>query len=185
MVTIDDLFYVVASQETLFEISGKTGLTIETLAALNNLPDPNFIYAGQVLVLKSDPEMRNVAISEPGKKIVVVISEQKVYAYDNDVLVNQFLASTGVWQHPTVIGRYPIWIKLESTTMEGGVGADYYYLENVRWTMYFFQGYGLHGTYWHNKFGQPMSHGCVNLSDSDADWLYHWASVGTPVWVIP
>ena len=56
-----------------------------------------------------------------------------------------------------------------------------YYLPNVPYTMYFYQGYGLHGTYWHHNFGTPMSHGCVNLATPDAEWLYNWASVGTLV----
>jgi hypothetical protein len=43
------------------------------------------------------------------------------------------------------------------------------------------RGYGLHGTYWHDNFGTPMSHGCVNLSNADAQWLFNWASVGTKV----
>jgi lipoprotein-anchoring transpeptidase ErfK/SrfK len=47
--------------------------------------------------------------------------------------------------------------------------------------MYFYKGYGLHGTYWHSNFGTPMSHGCVNLTIPDAQWLYNWASVGTLV----
>ena len=47
--------------------------------------------------------------------------------------------------------------------------------------MYFYKGYGLHGTYWHNNFGTPMSHGCVNLATGDAGWLFSWASVGTVV----
>jgi lipoprotein-anchoring transpeptidase ErfK/SrfK len=47
--------------------------------------------------------------------------------------------------------------------------------------MYFYRGYGLHGTYWHNNFGTPMSHGCVNLSTPDARWLFSWAPVGTKV----
>ena len=46
----------------------------------------------------------------------------------------------------------------------------------------FFRGdYGLHGTYWHNNFGTPMSRGCVNLTIDDAAWLFNWASVGTVV----
>jgi lipoprotein-anchoring transpeptidase ErfK/SrfK len=56
-----------------------------------------------------------------------------------------------------------------------------YYLPNVPYTMYFYGGYGLHGTYWHNNFGTPMSHGCVNLSTADSGWLFDWASVGTVV----
>jgi lipoprotein-anchoring transpeptidase ErfK/SrfK len=47
--------------------------------------------------------------------------------------------------------------------------------------MYFYQGYGTHGTYWHTNFGQPMSHGCVNMTIGDAQWLYNWAPVGTLV----
>ncbi|MGE5251028.1 MAG: L,D-transpeptidase, partial [Bacteroidota bacterium] len=55
------------------------------------------------------------------------------------------------------------------------------YLPNVPYTMYFYKGYGLHGTYWHNNFGTPMSHGCVNLRIEDSKWLYNFASVGTTV----
>ena len=65
--------------------------------------------------------------------------------------------------------------------MAGGYGADAYDLANVPYVMYFHEGYGLHGTYWHNNFGTPMSHGCVNLSTGDAGWFYNWASVGTKV----
>jgi lipoprotein-anchoring transpeptidase ErfK/SrfK len=53
----------------------------------------------------------------------------------------------------------------------------------VPYVMYFFEGYGLHGTYWHNNFGHPMSHGCVNLRTPDAKWFYNWAEIGTPVLV--
>lgn len=179
--SIEDLFYTVAKGETLSSISIKTDISIDNLVAFNNLGDANWIYEGQVLTLKADPEMRKNALAEPGRKILVVLSEQKVYVYDGEVLLNEFLASTGTWQHPTVIGRYPIWIKLASTTMDG----PGYHLPDVKWTMYFYRGYGLHGTYWHNNFGHPMSHGCVNLTEDDAEWLYNFASVGTPVWVIP
>jgi lipoprotein-anchoring transpeptidase ErfK/SrfK len=56
-----------------------------------------------------------------------------------------------------------------------------YYLPNVPYVMYFYEGYGLHGTYWHNNFGHPMSHGCVNFTIEDAGWLFDFASVGTVV----
>lgn len=109
--------------------------------------------------------------------IDVNLSQQMVYAYEGDSVINSFLVSTGTWLHPTVTGRYHIYVKLRYTDMSG---ADYY-LPNVPYTMYFFQGYGLHGTYWHHNFGTPMSHGCVNLSIPDAEWLYNFASVGTLV----
>ena len=109
--------------------------------------------------------------------IDVNLSQQMVYAYEGNTVVNSFLVSTGTWEHPTVTGQYHIYVKYRYTDMTG----PGYYLPNVPYTMYFYQGYGLHGTYWHHNFGTPMSHGCVNLETNDAAWLYNWASVGTLV----
>ena len=109
--------------------------------------------------------------------IDVNLSTQSVYAYEGDTVVNSFIVSTGTRYTPTVTGKFKIWIKLKSTSMSG----PGYYLPNVPYVMYFYKGYGLHGTYWHSNFGTPMSHGCVNLRTSDAEWLYYWASEGTVV----
>lgn len=107
----------------------------------------------------------------------VDLSEQMVYAYEGDNLLNSFLVSTGTAAHPTVVGQFRIWIMLRYTDMSG----PGYYLPDVPYTMYFYQGYGLHGTYWHSNFGTPMSHGCVNLRTEDAGWIFARASVGTLV----
>jgi len=109
--------------------------------------------------------------------IDVDLTHQMVYAYAGNTVVNSFLVSTGTWDHPTVTGKYHIYVKLRYTDMSG---PDYY-LPNVPFTMYFYEGYGLHGTYWHHNFGTPMSHGCVNLATPDAEWLYGFSSVGTLV----
>jgi Uncharacterized protein conserved in bacteria len=109
--------------------------------------------------------------------IDVNLSEQRVYAYEGDTIVNSFIVSTGTWQTPTVTGKYRVWIKLRSTAMSG----PGYYLPDVPYVMYFYKGYGLHGTYWHNNFGTPMSHGCVNLTIPDAEWIYNFSTVGTVV----
>jgi lipoprotein-anchoring transpeptidase ErfK/SrfK len=106
--------------------------------------------------------------------IDVNLSQQMLYAYEGDTIVASFLVSTGVPAFPTVTGKFHIYIKLVSTLMAG----DGYYLPNVPYTMYFYKGYGLHGTYWHNNFGHPMSHGCVNMYTPDAEWLFYWASEG-------
>lgn len=125
----------------------------------------------------SEPSSPGGVAGSGRRWIDVNLSQQMVYAYQGDSVVNSFLASTGTWLHPTVTGQYHIYVKLRYTDMSG---SDYY-LPNVPYTMYFYQGYGLHGTYWHHNFGTPMSHGCVNLSTPDAEWLYNWASVGTLV----
>ncbi len=109
--------------------------------------------------------------------IDVDLSDQMVYAYEGDVIVNSFLVSTGTYLHPTVTGRFQIYVKYEYTDMAG----PGYYLPDVPYTMYFYDGYGLHGTYWHSNFGTPMSHGCINLSIPDSEWLFYWADVGTLV----
>jgi lipoprotein-anchoring transpeptidase ErfK/SrfK len=109
--------------------------------------------------------------------IDVDLSQQMLYAYEGNTIVASFLVSTGVPQFPTVTGQYHIYIKLVSTLMAG----DGYYLPDVPYTMYFYKGYGIHGTYWHNNFGHPMSHGCVNMYTPDAEWMFYWASVGTLV----
>jgi lipoprotein-anchoring transpeptidase ErfK/SrfK len=109
--------------------------------------------------------------------IDVNLSTQSVYAYEGDTVVNSFIVSTGTWIHPTVTGQFKIYIKLVSGNMSG----PGYFLPNVPYIMYFYKSYGLHGTYWHSNFGTPMSHGCVNLRTSDAQWLYNWASLGTVV----
>jgi lipoprotein-anchoring transpeptidase ErfK/SrfK len=109
--------------------------------------------------------------------IDVDLTNQMVYAYEGSQIVNSFLTSTGTWEHPTVTGQYNVYIKLRYTDMAG----PGYYLPDVPYTMYFYKGYGVHGTYWHNNFGTPMSHGCVNLSIPDSEWLFNFASVGTLV----
>ncbi len=109
--------------------------------------------------------------------IDVNLSAQSVTAYEGDTPVNSFIVSTGTRYTPTVTGKFKIWIKFKSSSMSG----PGYYLPNVPYIMYFHKGYGLHGTYWHSNFGTPMSHGCVNLRTSDAEWLYNFASVGTVV----
>lgn len=109
--------------------------------------------------------------------IDVDLSEQRVYAYEGDVIVNTFVVSTGLPETPTVTGRFKIWIKVRVQDMSG----PGYYLRDVPYVMFFYEDYALHGTYWHNNFGTPMSRGCVNLRVDDAAWLYGWTSVGTLV----
>ena len=55
----------------------------------------------------------------------------------------------------------------------------YYNLPNVKWVQYFYADYAFHGTYWHNDFGRPKSHGCINMTNADAKWLFDWAG---PKW---
>lgn len=123
---------------------------------------------------------------EGGRWIEVNLKEQTLSAYDDQELVFAALVSTGIpgaWTQP---GLFQIYLAKETETMSGAFTADrsdYYYLEDVPWTMYFDQSRALHGTYWHNGFGVPRSRGCVNLSPGDAQWIFNWAQEGDWVYV--
>jgi lipoprotein-anchoring transpeptidase ErfK/SrfK len=110
------------------------------------------------------------------KWIEVILSEQRVVAWEGAQAVMSFSASTGLPGTPTRVGQFHIYQKYLSTRMTG----PGYNLPNVPYTMYYDGGYSLHGTYWHNNFGQPMSHGCVNLSTEDAEQLFAWAGPVIP-----
>lgn len=116
-------------------------------------------------------------VSYGEKWIDIDLTNQMLYAYEGDTLLNSFLVSTGLPSTPTVTGTFSIYVKYLYAHMRG----DDYDLANVPYTMYFFEGYGIHGTYWHHNFGVPMSHGCVNMETTQAGWIYEWAPVGTIV----
>lgn len=137
-------------------------------------------YPTATLVLPPTVELASSSgtSGDPGARwIDVNLSEQRLYAYQGNTVVKSFLVSTGIWLYPTVTGQFHIYVKYLYTDMAG----PGYYLPNVPYTMYFYRGYGIHGTYWHHNFGHPMSHGCVNMYTPDAEWVYNWASVGTLV----
>ena len=113
------------------------------------------------------------------KWIRVDLSEQRVVAYENNRPVRGFVISSGLDRTPTVTGEFRIKMKVPSQTMSGGEGAYYYNLPNVKWVQYFYAEYAFHGTYWHNDFGRPKSHGCINMTNADAKWLFDWAG---PKW---
>lgn len=122
------------------------------------------------------------------KEIVVSISAQAMWAYENGELVRSSYVSTGtaeVLETTTPIGYWSILTKFDVQDMEGTISDEYYFVEDVPDVMYFDNlGNALHGTYWHSNFGTPMSHGCVNLPLDVASWMYDWAPIGTAVSII-
>ncbi len=118
------------------------------------------------------------------KRIYVDLGTQRLSAYEGDQKVYDFLISSGKWGR-TPTGTFRIWGKFRYTKMEGGSKAlhTYYYLPNVPYVMFFSneevaasRGFSLHGTYWHNNFGHPMSHGCINMKTEEVEQLYYWAN---------
>ena len=137
-------------------------------------PEPTFVSNNSYTA-------RPLGVGPNERWVDVNLTTQTLTAYEGDIPVMQTLISSGLRRYPTVTGQFRIWLRFESQTMDGRrLGYDYY-LEDVPYVMYFFEDYALHGTYWHNNFGTPMSHGCVNMETGDAQWLFNWAEVGTLV----
>lgn len=122
--------------------------------------------------------------STSDKHIYIDLTNQKIFAKEGGNTIYEFLISSGKWGR-TPTGDFMTWIKLRSTRMAGGSKelGTYYNLPNVPYTMYFYnssvpkyRGYGIHGAYWHNNFGHPMSHGCINMKPEEAGLLYTWAN---------
>jgi hypothetical protein len=128
-----------------------------------------------------DPDSYSVST----KKIIVDRGDQTLYAYEGDELFMETKISTGIWLSPTPRGTFTIFRKTPSRYMQGplpGISNEYYDLVGVPWNMYFTkQGAAIHGAYWHDKFGQQRSHGCVNLPLDLAEKIYKWAELGTQV----
>ncbi|MEI6290334.1 MAG: L,D-transpeptidase, partial [Chloroflexota bacterium] len=119
-----------------------------------------------------------------GRWIDVDLAQQTLAVYDQGKMVFATIIATGAEPMFTRPGLFPIYKKKELETMQGERGTpNYYYLENVPWTMYFDKARALHGAYWRARLGYPQSHGCVNLYPGDAHWLYNWANEGDNVYV--
>lgn len=168
-----------------------------SITCLNDLSgmkeaDDKGTFLGNVFYAPDLPESINTALkgdkqvlaaqSGDYKRIYVDLTNQRLSAFEGNNIIMDVPVSTGKW-NKTPAGEFRIWIWLRYTRMKGGSGADYYDLPNVPYTMYFYNdnlpktwGYSLHGTYWHNNFGHPMSHGCVNMRTSDAEKLFYWTN---------
>jgi len=151
----------------------------------------DFIFEGKVLKIPQiafiDREFKVLGAIDGERWVEVDLSEQKLRAWEGDRIYLETPVSTGLSWWPTPVGEFRIWAKLRATKMEGGSGKYYYYLPNVPFVMFFenekvprWKGYGLHGTYWHNDFGRPRSHGCVNLPTPIAEKLYFWVGPVLP-----
>ena len=123
-----------------------------------------------------------------GKRIEVNLTMQTLTAFENDKQVLKTTIASGLLNGPrgadglstkTPQGEFRILDKMPAKHMGNGnlfASVDDYELPGVPWTCFFTtQGHAFHGTYWHENFGVPMSHGCVNMQTEDAKWLFRWA----------
>lgn len=114
------------------------------------------------------------------RRIEVNLSEQRTYLYENGVVVNSYAISSGKSGTPTHTGNFRIYAHVRVQNM-GCVPSVDYCTPDVPYVSYFNADEAFHGTYWHNNFGTPMSHGCVNMPIDVAQYVYNWAPIGTEV----
>jgi len=166
--------------------SKQAPIDTDNLTGEYNPQESQATFSGQEIRCPAETELAYAQVlgdNNAEKRIEIDLNNQRLYAYEGDQQIFNFLVSTGKWGR-TPTGTFWIWIKLRYAKMEGGSKAlhTYYYLPNVPYTMYFFndkipkyRGFGIHGTYWHDNFGHPMSHGCINMKTEEAAQLYYWA----------
>ncbi len=138
-------------------------------------------YIRQMVVNPTPPEG-----IDRNRWIEINLYEQTLAVYEDNRLVFATLIASGIDPFFTRPGLFQVYEKLEKTNMSGAFEpdrSDYYYLENVPYTLYFDEARAIHGAYWRTLFGYPQSHGCINLSIGDAAWIYSWADVGDWVYV--
>jgi hypothetical protein len=134
----------------------------------------------------ADPQPVPKGIQPWERWIDVSLDKQILVAYEGERPVFVSLVSTGkkgTKEEPFVTpeGRWRIRSKHISTTMDGNTASDgNYSIQDVPWTMFFEGSYALHGAFWHQGFGRPRSHGCVNLGPSAARWLFNWTTPFLP-----
>ncbi len=175
--------HVVRPGENLSSIAARYGTSVAALAQANGIANPNHIFVGQRLAIGSGAASSapRPAPSQPaassGRWIDINLSSQTLTAFEGSAPVFSTLISSGsTFATPT--GTYSILYHVQSQRMTGP-GYD---LPNVPWVMYFTnRGHAIHGAYWHNNFGQPMSHGCINMRPSEAEWLYSFTPNGAQV----
>jgi hypothetical protein len=122
------------------------------------------------------------------KRIVVRVNwnDQWLSCFEGNTEVFFCRVSSGVASGSTPLSAvgsdgFLIWRKLHSLHMSGGTNAEGWDLPGIGWTALFHgEGVAIHSTYWHNNFGEPMSHGCVNVRPDDAKWIFRWTNPTVP-----
>ncbi|MEE3716108.1 L,D-transpeptidase [Tumidithrix elongata RA019] len=109
--------------------------------------------------------------------IEIRLRSQRLFAWEGDRRIMAVIISTGKAGTPTPTGSFSVQSKHRVARMQG----EDYNVPDVPHAMYYSGNYAIHGAYWHNSFGIPVSHGCINVAPDHAAWLFNWATVGTPV----
>ncbi len=181
-VTEDGTKRVVVQGQDGAELSDPATLKTQAKQTAKNVLDANGMQFSTPLATKPFKAVTPTAFD---KLIVADITKKKMWAWQDGKQINSWLVSAGAPDTPTPVGEYHIYAKYTVQDMWGyGPGHKYYFQPHVRWINYFSDGSAIHGVYWHplSWFGAiNSSHGCIGVPDDEAEWIFNWAPVGTPV----
>jgi LysM repeat protein len=180
--------HTVTRGETLTMIAARYGVSPWVLAQTNNLSNPSLLFVGQVLAIPGQHALNPIAAAAPAatRQIVVDVSDQRTYVYQDGQLLWSFLSSTGQPGLDTWRGDFQIQNKIPVAY------ASTWGITMPNWLGFYWAGSLQNGFHalpiqpdgsrlWEGWLGVPVSYGCVILSDADAQTLYNWAEVGVPV----
>ena len=184
--TAGPIIHVVQRGETLYGIAARYGTTVSAIVAANRLTNPNRIYVGQRLVIPQGSGGTAPAPSGSGKRIVISLSQQHLYAYQGGQLVYSFVCSSGRAPTYTRTGEF----RVQSKIPRAWGSAWGFWMPH--WLGIYWAGKtenGIHAlpvwpngnTLWAGYLGRPISFGCIVLGTYNAQLLYNWAAIGTPV----
>jgi hypothetical protein len=126
-------------------------------------------------------ELAAISPGKPDKWVQIDCNVQTLTCYVNNAAVFNTPVATGLSGTPTPRGEFHILYKRHTRRMIGGSDTDRYDLPGVAFPTYFtHSGVAIHGTYWHNDYGRPHSHGCVNVSHQAAQWIFRWVEPVVP-----
>ncbi|MDH4208690.1 MAG: LysM peptidoglycan-binding domain-containing protein [Anaerolineae bacterium] len=182
-------YYTVQAGDTVSSVAVRHGVTAWAIVQANHLANPNFIYVGQRLVIPggSSSVPAPVPTSIGGnKRILIDLSEQHMYVYQDGELLYSWVVSTGMPGAATIPGNFQVLNKVPNAY------AYTWGLQMPYWLGIYWAGSlqnGIHALpiradgsiLWEGYLGQPVSYGCIILSTENAQTLYNWAEVGTPV----
>jgi lipoprotein-anchoring transpeptidase ErfK/SrfK len=122
-----------------------------------------------------------ISADRTDKKIVVDVAKQEMTCFEGETPIFSARTATGVGYNRTPRGEYEVLRKSHTSYMIGGVGSDHYDLPGVSFPTYFTRtAIAVHGTYWHNDYGRPRSHGCVNVINDAAQFVFRWSAPAVP-----
>jgi len=139
-------------------------------------------YVSAAHVRRIDPsEMTPISPDAKNKRIEVNLKEQTITAYENDLPILTSRVASGYGSFRTPSGTHTVLFKNPTSRMTGGSGDGFYDLPGVPFPTYItWRGVAIHGAYWHNDFGRPRSHGCLNVPAPVARWFWRWTTPSAP-----